>query len=163
MIGVGVIMLAAALACAVSRLTRVPIIPLYLLIGWVIWLVGVQAPGDFATEALQLGVAVLVFLAGAELNPQRIVGDRRQAALLSLVPMLITAAAVLLWLRLNNTAFEPAVYLAAALAGSSTIVAIRQLRQLRQTREPFGRLVVSVQLLQDFLLVGMLVLVSAWP
>ena len=163
MIGVGVIMLAAALACAVSRLTRVPIIPLYLLIGWVIWLVGVQAPEDFATEALQLGVAVLVFLAGAELNPQRIVGDRRHAAVLSLVPMLITGAAVLLWLRLNNTAFEPAVYFAAALAGSSTIVAIRQLRQLRQTREPFGRLVISVQLLQDFLLVGMLVLVSAWP
>ena len=55
------------------------------------------------------------------------------------------------------------IHFAAALAGSSTIVAIRQLRQLRQTREPFGRLVVSVQLLQDFLLVGMLVLVSAWP
>lgn len=163
MIGVGVIMLAAALACAVSRLTRVPLIPLYLLTGWVIWLVGVQAPEDFATEALQLGVAVLVFLAGAELNPQRIAGDRRQAALLSLVPMLITGAAVLLWLRLNQTAFEPALYFAAALAGSSTIVAIRQLRQLRQTREPFGRLVISVQLLQDFLLIVTLVLVAAWP
>ncbi len=163
MIGVGVIMLAAALACALSRLTRVPIIPLYLLAGWLLWLAGVEAPGDSATEGLQLGLAVLVFLAGAELNPQRIVTDRRRAALLSLVPMLVTGGCVLLWLRFHGTALQPALYLAVALAGSSTVVAIRQLRQLRQTREPFGRLVISVQLLQDFFLVGVLVFVAALP
>ena len=163
MIGVGVIMLAAALACAVSRLTRVPIIPLYLLTGWLIWLSGVEAPGNFATEALQLGVAVLVFLAGSELNPQRIVTDRRRAAFLSLIPILLTGGCVLLLLRLNGTSLQPALYLAVALAGSSTIVAVRQLRQLRQTREPFGRLVISVQLLQDFFLVGVLVFVAALP
>ena len=163
MIGVGVIMLAAALACVLSRLAGVPLIPLYLLTGWLVWLVGVEAPEDFATEALQLGVAVLVFLAGTELNPQRIVTDRRRATLLSLVPMLVTGGCMLLWLRLNGTGLQPALYLAAALAGSSTIVAIRQLRQLRQTREPFGRLVISVQLLQDFFLVGVLVFVAALP
>lgn len=163
MIGVGVIMLAAALACALSRLAGLPLIPLYLLAGWLLWLVGVEAPENFATEALQLGVAVLVFLAGAELNPQRIASERRRAALLSLVPMFVTGACVLLWLRLNGTGLQPALYIAAALAGSSTVVAIRQLRQLRQTREPFGRLVISVQLLQDFFLVGVLVLVAALP
>jgi monovalent cation:H+ antiporter-2, CPA2 family len=163
MIGVGVIMLAAALACAVSRLAGLPLIPLYLLSGWLLWLVGVETPEDFAAEALQLGVAVLVFLAGTELNPQRIVADRQRAALLSIVPMLVTAGCMFLWLRLNGTGPQPALYLAAALAGSSTIVAIRQLRRLCQTREPFGRLLISVQLLQDFFLVGVLVFVAALP
>jgi CPA2 family monovalent cation:H+ antiporter-2 len=156
-------MIAAALACAAARFTRLPLVPLYLLAGWLIALSGVEAPADFASEALQLGVAVLVFLAGAELNPQRLGGDRRLAALLTLWPLILTGAASFLWLQATGVATVPSIYLACALAGSSTIVAVRQLRHLRQTREPFGRLVTAVQLLQDFLLVGLLVLLSAWP
>lgn len=164
MTGLGALMIAAALACAAARFTRLPLIPLYLLVGWLLSLLGIQAPRDFASEALQLGLAMLVFLAGAELNPQRLLGaNRRLAGLLTVVPIILTGAAIFVWLRATGIGLIPAAYLACALAGSSTIVAIRQLRLLRQTREPFGRLVTAVQLLQDFLLIGLLVLVAAWP
>lgn len=164
MTGLGVLMIAAAMACAAARFTRAPLIPLYLLVGWLISLLGIQAPGDFAAEVLQLGLAVLVFLAGAELSPQRLLGaNRRLAGLLTVLPLLLTGGATFLWLRATGFDLVPSVYLGCALAGSSTIVAVRQLRFLRQTREPFARLVTAVQLLQDFLLVGLLVLLAAWP
>ena len=163
MTALGLILAVAALGCAVSRLTGMPLIPLYLIGGWLLGATGVHGTDEIATEALQLGVAVLVFLAGAELNPQRLRGGNARVLLLTLFPMAATAAAVFFWTKLNNTPTQASIDIACALAGSSTIVAMRQLRRLSQTLEPFGRLVTVVQIAQDFILFGVLVFLHAMP
>lgn len=163
MTALGLILAVAALGCAVSRLTGMPLVPLYLIGGWVLGASGIQDTGEIATEALQLGVAVLVFLAGAELNPQRLRGGATRILLLTIVPMAATAGAVFLWSKSNAVPTPAAIDIAWALAGSSTIVALRQLRRLSLTLEPFGRLVTTVQIVQDFILFGVLVVLHAMP
>jgi Kef-type K+ transport system membrane component KefB len=163
MSALGLILIVAALGCAVSRFTGMPLVPLYLIGGWLLGASGIHGTEEIATEALQLGVAVLVFLAGAELNPQRLRSGTRRILILTLLPMAATAGAVFLWARFHEVATPAAIDIACALAGSSTIVALRQLRRLSQTLEPFGRLVTAIQIVQDFLLIGVLVVLHAFP
>lgn len=163
MIGLGLILAVAAMGCAVSRFTGMPLVPLYLIGGWLLGASGLHGTEEIATEALQLGVAVLVFLAGAELNPQRIRSGPARVLILTLVPMAATAGAVFVWTRFHSVSTPASIDIACALAGSSTIVALRQLRRLSQTLEPYGRLVTAVQIVQDFLLIGVLVVLHASP
>ncbi len=161
MTAIGIILFVAALGCAVSRLTGMPLIPLYLIGGWVLGFAQLDTDTEITAGALQLGVAMLMFLAGAELNPQRLRSGPLPVLSLTLLPMVATAIAVFLWSTYNGIDATTATIIACALAGSSTIVALRQLRRLSQTLEPFGRLVTAVQIVQDFLLVGLLVLLHA--
>lgn len=163
MTALGLILAVAALGCAVSRLTGMPLVPLYLIGGWLLGVSGIHGTEEIATEALQLGVAVLVFLAGAELNPQRLRGGTARVLILTVVPMVATAGAVFLWSKSHGVPTPAAIDIGWALAGSSTIVALRQLRRLSQTLEPFGRLVTTVQIVQDFILFGVLVVLHAMP
>lgn len=163
MTALGLILAVAAMGCAVSRLTGMPLLPLYLIGGWLLGVSGIHGTEEIATEALQLGVAVLVFLAGAELNPQRLRGGITRVLFLTLVPMAATATAVFFWAKYNSVSTPASLDIACALAGSSTIVALRQLRRLSQTLEPFGRLVTAVQIVQDFILFGVLVVLDVLP
>ena len=153
MTGFLVVLLAAAAALAVARATRLPSVPLLVLAGVAAHAIGVAPPGELLRDALLLGLAFLVFVAGTELNPTRAGAQKKAAVVVGLVQFfamgaLGTTAGLVLGLGL-----APAIYLGIAITASSTLVVVNILRQRKQFFEPYGRLVLGVLLLQDILII----------
>ncbi len=152
MTGITVLLLGAALGFGLSRWFGIPAIPLLVVAGMVTSTI-VSLPEEFLQDALILGVTVMVFVAGIELNPGRVRGQKRAAVQVGLVQFFVLGALGLgVALALGYSA-ETAAYLALALTASSTLVVVRVLQSRQQLFEPFGRLVTGVLLLQDLLVI----------
>lgn len=155
MIAIALLLLAAALGFGLARLVALPAIPFLVLSG-----IAVDALVDPGQELLEnslvLGVAFLVFVAGAELNPSRIGPQKRAAIYVGLSHFVVLGTAGYVAARLMGFDSQPAAYITLALTASSTLIGVRLLQNRRQLFEPFGRLVIGVLLLQD---VGVILMV----
>ncbi len=161
------LLLVAAVAHGISRGTGIPVIPLLLGLGMVLSFAGfvphaedwdVGAMGDDPSLfVLKLGLTVLVFSSGLELNPQRFRRQRRAVLRVGLIQFFAMGFAGYAAARFFGFAGIEAVYLGFAVSASSTVVALRQLQVTQQSFEPHGRMVVGVLLLQDALTIAVLV------
>lgn len=162
MTGVALLLAAAALAYAAAKALRLPPLPLLLLAGVALGRIG-HVPAEIFEDALILGVTLLLFVTGIELNPGRTRKQRRivlRVGFLQFTSLGLVGLAAAWLLGLGGVS---AVYLALALTASSTLVVVRLLRQRRQMFEPFGRLVIGVLLLQDLLVILLIPLVTRAP
>lgn len=147
------ILAAAALAVGVAHWLKLPRVPLLVLSGIGLSALGLVSNGALFQDALILGLAFLVFSAGAEMNPGRVGGQQKAAVSVGLGQFLAFVLIGLGFTRLLGFDWLTALYVALALASSSTLVVIRLLKRRQQLFEPFGRLVVGVLLLQDGLII----------
>lgn len=153
MIGLAVLLAGAALGLGLARWLRLPATPLLLAAGAALGAAGVLPEAALLQDALVLGVGFLLFAVGSELDLRRVGRYRRLAVRVGLVQFVVLAAASVLAALALGFAWLPAVYIALAMAASSTLVVTQLLNQRRQTFEPFGRMVIGVLLLQDLLVV----------
>ena len=147
-------LLAASVAHGLARWTRLPAIPLLILTGIALRLTGWLPDEDFLSQALLLGVTVLVFHAGTELGGERVGSQAKTALWVGLVQFTVLAAVGTGAGHALGFDPLPSAYLGLALAGSSTLVVVRLIRQRAQAFEPFGRLVIGVLRLQDVLIIA---------
>ena len=147
-----IILAAAALAAGVAQWLKLPRVPLLVLSGIGLAALGLVTDGALFQEALLLGLAFLVFSAGTEMNPARVGRQQKAAIRVGLGQFLAFVLIGLGFASLLGFDLLTALYIALALAASSTLVVIRLLKQRQQLFEPFGRLVVGVLLLQDGLI-----------
>jgi Kef-type K+ transport system membrane component KefB len=153
MTGLAILLVGAAAGLGLSRWLNLPAIPLLLIAGVALSAAGLLPASDLLADVLLLGLTVLVFVAGVELNPGRV--GRQRGVALRIGAAQFVALAVLgfaVSLALSFTVAE-SMYLALALTSSSTLVVVRILRQRKQMFEPFGRIVLGVLLLQDLLVI----------
>ena len=162
MIGIALLLAAAALSYAAARALRLPPIPLLLLGGLLLGLTGALTAA-LLEDALVLGVTFLLFITGIELSPRRTRRQRGAALRVGAVQFLVLGAAGLALALLLGFDGVTATYLALALTASSTLVVVRLLRQRRQMFEPYARLVVGVLLLQDVLVIVLVPVVTRAP
>lgn len=141
---------AAAAGHVLARLCRAPATPFLLMAGLGL---GLYAPpgAGVLRDVVVVGVALLLFTAGMELDPGRIGAQRTAALRVGIVQF--AALGVLGWGAASALGFTPveAGYVALALAASSTLVCVRLLRRRQQLFDPYGRLVLGVLFLQDVL------------
>jgi Kef-type K+ transport system membrane component KefB len=163
MLGLAVLLAAAALAFGVSKWLRLPVIPVLLMAGVLLSLTGLLPEPDLLQDSLMLGLTVLVFVAGVELNPRRVGRQRAAAFRVGLTQFVGLGLLGLLGSIVLGFAVAEAMYLALALTASSTLVVIRLLQQRRQMFEPFGRLVIGVLLLQDLLVILLIPVLTRAP
>lgn len=153
---VAIIVACAAAGLGLSHMLRVPSVPALLVFGFLLGKTGFLGDPEIRYDLLILGVSVLLFFAGTELNPQRVrryrLGALRIGFTQFIVLGLVGVGAALLFARPPAAA----AYVGLALAASSTLVVVRLLQQRRQMFEPYGRTVLGVLLLQDLLVIGML-------
>jgi Kef-type K+ transport system membrane component KefB len=153
MVGLAILLGGAAVGLGLARLLNLPAIPLLLLSGVLLSRTGLLPPAELLQDALVLGLTVLVFVAGVELNPRR-VGRQRGAALrVGIAQFLVLGVLGFISSIALGFALAESMYLALALTASSTLVVVRLLRTRKQMFEPFGRLVLGVLLLQDLLVI----------
>jgi Kef-type K+ transport system membrane component KefB len=162
MVGIGILLIGAAVAHGFARWLNLPVIPFLLLAGISLSTLGVL-PVDILSSTLVLGLTFLLFATGIELSPGRVGAQRRAALQVGILQFLtLGALGTLASFALGFDALT-AVYVGLALAASSTLVIVRLLQRRRQLFEPFGRLVVGVLLLQDLLLILLIPLVMQAP
>lgn len=164
---IALLLAVASLAYGLSRWSAIPAIPLLLGLGMALSFSGLVEPSEqFTGEdfgdyplifVLELGLTVLVFASGIELNPQRFRHQKRsviRVGLIQFVVMGVIGYVASGWLGFSGM---ESVYLAFAVSASSTVVVLRQLQITQQSFEPQGRMVVGVLLLQDGLTIATLV------
>ncbi|MBR9989262.1 MAG: cation:proton antiporter [Gemmatimonadetes bacterium] len=163
MSGLAILLAGAAVGLGIAKWLNLPSIPLLLVTGIALSIAGLLPATDLLADMLVLGLTVLVFVAGVELNPRRVglqkgVALRVGAAQFAVLATLGMVAALALGFTVSES-----MYLALALTASSTLVVVRILRQRKQLFEPFGRLVIGVLLLQDMLVILLIPVVMNLP
>jgi Kef-type K+ transport system membrane component KefB len=161
--GLAILLAGAALGMGASKWLGIPAIPLLLVAGVLLSVAGLLPPQESLADALLLGLNVLVFVAGVELNPRRVGRQRRTALRVGMAQFTVLAALGLISALALGFTLGESMYLALALTASSTLVVVRILRQRQQLFEPFGRLVIGVLLLQDLLVILLIPVVSRLP
>ena len=177
MIEITAILAAGALVYAASRASRLPEIPLLIvagaglaafgyipdfeIVGQTIAFPDLMPDREFVIGMLEVGLVFLVFAAGMDMSPRRVGQQGGQALTVGLVQF-IAVGFVTGWLALRGGyGLEEALFVGLAISASSTLVVVRQLKVRRQLFEPFGRMIIGVLLLQDLLVIGALVLLTA--
>jgi Kef-type K+ transport system membrane component KefB len=167
------LLLIAAAGHGLALWTGAPSIPILLGLGMVLSFTGIVDHPTAANAAgsldelpfftmLELGLTVLVFSSGLELNPQRFIHQRRAVLWVGLLQFFSMGTAGFFTARLLGFEDVHALYLGFAVSASSTIVALRQLQSAQQSYEPHGRMVIGVLLLQDALTIAILVGLAHW-
>jgi len=163
MTGLAMLLLAAAVAFALSRWLGLPVIPLLIAAGFALSAAGLGPDPEILQDTLILGLAFLVFAAGVELNFRRM-GEQRSAAVrVAVIQFAGLGVAGFVVARLLGFDFQTSLYLALALTASSTLVVARLLQTRQQQFEPFGRTVLGVLLYQDLFIILLIPVVTRLP
>jgi monovalent cation:proton antiporter-2 (CPA2) family protein len=157
-----VLLASAVVSVPIARFARLSPIVAYLVAGVVIGPFGLRVfsnPETILTVA-ELGVVMLLFLIGLELELSRLLAMRRDIFGLGVAQLVLTAAAV--WgLALLTGMFDwrGALVASLALALSATSIALRILEDRGHLQQAYGQRAFAILLFQDMAVVPLLALV----
>jgi monovalent cation:proton antiporter-2 (CPA2) family protein len=161
----GVIMLAAALACVIPfRKLGLGAVLGYLLAGVLVGPHGFGLVGDGANKMAiaEIGIVLLLFLVGLELNPARLWRLKRDIFGLG-VAQVVVCGLVLTGLIFVTAGFSwgAALALGLPLALSSTAQVLPSLKSSGRINSPFGEKAFSILLLQDLAIVPLITIIAS--
>ena len=161
LLNIGFIVITAAGFAFLGKLVKMPSIVAYIIAGIVL------GPGlgivqlDHSLELIsELGIALLLFLVGLELSLQKIKDLGRAAIILGGLQVSMTAAGAYVISTLMGFSAMECVFLAATVTFSSTVVVIKLLDQKGATSRLFGRIAISLFLVQDIVVIIGLTILS---
>src|SRR4051794_38887257 len=163
LLGLPLVLLAAAvISVPIARFARLSAIVAYLLAGVVIGPFGFgifNRPETILTVA-ELGIVMLLFLIGLELEFSRLLAMRRDIFGLGVAQLLLTAAAIAGLAYLTGLfGWRGAVVAGLSLALSATSIALRILEERGHLQQPYGQRAFAILLFQDMSVVPLLALV----
>jgi monovalent cation:proton antiporter-2 (CPA2) family protein len=154
---------------AIFLLTAVVVVPLFrkLKLGSVLgyiaagvligpWCLGVVPQSDGTQHAAELGVVLLLFLVGLELEPSRLWALRR--SVFGLGSAQVAACGVVLGVAAHGlgVAWQPAIVVGFGLAMSSTAIVLAWLGEREQLSSPAGRKTFAILLFQDLAVIPLI-------
>lgn len=159
---VSLILLAAAVLGAIGLLLRQPLIIVYILLGIALGPSGIKLvqSQDVVDLLAQVGVAILLFLVGLELNPDYVRRIGAVAVATGLGQLSFTIIIGFLLTLLLGKDWLTALYIAIALTFSSTIIIVKLLSDKRELDTLHGRIAVGFLIVQDIAVIVALVAMS---
>ncbi len=161
--GLSLIIVIGALVALIMRIIGQPLIIGHILTGVIVGPAVLHLAKSPDTLALfsDLGIALLLFIIGLGLNPQSIREVSKTASTVGVIQVGVITA--LGWtvgssFGLSNTS---AAFLGASLAFSSTIIILKILSDKREQGRLYGKIAVSVSLVQDLVAIALVVVTSA--
>ncbi|HET6981407.1 MAG TPA: cation:proton antiporter [Myxococcaceae bacterium] len=108
----------------------------------------------------EIGIVLLLFLLGLDIRPARLWAMRGMIVGLGTAQYILSSLAIAGVLLLTGVgAREPVLVIGLALAMSSAAVAMAALEEHGDTNSPQGRATIAVQILQSFVLIGLLTVI----
>lgn len=125
-------------------------------------LLGLVAGGEAMLEIAEIGIVLLLFLVGLELNPSRLWRMRHDIFGFGLTQVVLCgiAASALVWFA-TTSSLAAALALGLPLALSSTAQVLPMLQSAGRLRTPFGERAFSILLFQDLSIVPLVTIVAA--
>ncbi|MHB8834197.1 MAG: cation:proton antiporter domain-containing protein [Candidatus Methylomirabilia bacterium] len=129
-------------------------------------IIGPHSPGPALTHNVEdlrrfteLGVVLLLFVIGLELQPARLAAMRREVFGVGTLQITLTGAAVTAYALLGQQSWQAALIIGLSLALSSTAFVMQLLRERGEISTPHGTTAFSVLLMQDLAVVPIMALV----
>jgi glutathione-regulated potassium-efflux system ancillary protein KefC/glutathione-regulated potassium-efflux system protein KefB len=157
------------LLIAIFLLTAVVVVPLFrrLRLGSVLgyiaagvligpWGLGLVPQSEGTQHAAELGVVLLLFLVGLELEPSRLWALRRSVFGLGTAQVVACAAALAAIAHALGVAWQPAIVVGFGLAMSSTAIVLAWLGEREQLSSPAGRKTFAILLFQDLAVIPLI-------
>ncbi len=157
-----VFLAAAVVAVPLFRFLKLGAVIGYLVAGVAIGPAGLGLISETSTIAhvAELGVVLLLFIIGLELEPQKLIAMRRDILVLGSLQMAVTAAVLALGLHyVLGIGARGAVLAGLALAFSSTAIAMQLLEERGAVESSYGRRAFAVLLMQDVLVAPVLAII----
>src|SRR5437868_9708976 len=156
------IVIGAAVALLMPAINQ-PLIIGYILTGIIVGPAVFHVTKSPSTLALfsDLGIALLLFIIGLGLNPKIVKEVSKTATYVGVIQVgVITALGFVLGKALG-LASTPAAFLGFSLAISSTIIILKMLSDKREQSRLYGKIAISVSLVQDLIAIILVVVTSA--
>lgn len=109
----------------------------------------------------QIGVALLLFFVGLNLNPKVIKDVGKVSLITGFGQVIFTAGIGYLICKLLGLSTIPALYISVALAFSSTIIIMKLLSDKKDLDSLYGRISVGFLIIQDFIAIAILLVISS--
>ena len=157
-----ILLAAAVISVPIARFARLSAIVAYLVAGIVIGPYGLRlfSTPESVLPVAELGVVMLLFLIGLELELSRLLAMRRDIFGLGVAQLVITAAAIAgLAIATGLFQWQAALLAGLALAMSATSIALRILEERGHLQQPYGQRAFAILLFQDMAIVPLLALV----
>ena len=145
----------AAISSIIARVLRQPPIIAYLIAGVLVgpMFLGLvnSSSGDYIQLFARMGIALLLFIVGLSLDFRVLKEIGKVASLAGLGEVIVTSLAVFglsLWLGFT---YHAALYLAAALAFSSTVVVVKILSDKKEIDTLHGKIALGILIIEDFI------------
>lgn len=160
---IGITLLAAAVLGALFHRFRQPVVIAFILVGIVLGPSGLSvASGNEIIPVLaEIGIAVLLFVVGLKLDVDEVRGTGATVAVLGLLQMAVTAAAGFAGGLALGFDLVGSVYIALAMAFSSTIIVVKMLSDRRELDSLHGRIAVGVLIVQDVAVILAMIVVTS--
>ncbi|WP_049630753.1 monovalent cation:proton antiporter-2 (CPA2) family protein [Cellvibrio sp. pealriver] len=158
-------LLAATIAVPLFRRLGLGAILGYLVAGAIIgpYELGLIYSPEATFQFSELGVVLLLFVIGLELNPQQLWKMRFDVGLLGGSQMLVTAAIITgLFALFLDVGWQQGFMIGLALALSSTAFAVPLMEEHKIMGLPIGRKGFSILLMQDLAVIPILLLLASW-
>lgn len=136
----------------------------YLIAGAVVGphVLGMVGDGEGKLEFAELGIALLLFLVGLELNPARLWRLKREIFGLGLAQVLLSSLLLFAFiLAVLGFTWQAVLALAMPLALSSTAQVLPSLKSSGRINSPFGERAFSILLFQDLSIVPLITIIAA--
>lgn len=128
--------------------------------------VGPYSPGPYLTQHVddvrhftELGVVLLLFLIGLEMNPSRLWSMRREVFGLGSLQIVVSGLAIAVYFHLFDYAMPLALLIGLTFALSSTAFALQILQERGEIASRHGTVAFSILLMQDLAIVPLLAVV----
>jgi len=160
---VAAILAIAAVVGALALWLRQPLIVAFICVGIIVGPVGLGWVEDEQFDLLaELGIGLLLFVVGLKLDPTLIRSVGSVAAVAGLGQMMLTFGLGYALALLLGMETLPAFYVAAALTFSSTIIIVKLLSDKREIDALYGRIALSVLIMQDIVVVLLMLGLAAY-
>jgi glutathione-regulated potassium-efflux system protein KefB len=157
-----ILLAAAVISVPLARFARLSAIVAYLVAGVVIGPYGLRlfSTPESVLPVAELGIVMLLFVIGLELELSRLLAMRRDIFGLGVAQLVITAAAIAgLALATGLFQWRAALVAGLALALSATSIALRILEERGHLQQPYGQRAFAILLFQDMAVVPLLALI----
>ena len=160
---IALILLVAAVVGFLANLLRQPLIVAYIFVGILLGpaFLGLVSASEEIELLAKFGIAILLFLVGLKLDISLIRSTGLVALTTGVAQVLITMGIGFLIVLAWGFEWIPALYVALALAFSSTIIIIKVLSDKRELDRLHGQIAVGVLIVQDILVIVAMVVIAS--
>ncbi len=116
---------------------------------------------DTLTAFSQIGVALLLFFVGLNLNPKIIKDVGKISLITGLGQVIFTSSIGFVIAKLIGFSIITCLYIAIALAFSSTIIIMKLLSDKKELESLYGRISIGFLIIQDFIAIFILLIISS--